>query len=668
MTTRHKVTRECGVSSGGWRIRLALALSAALVCLPASAQTEQPSEPTPKSEPAPSGEAKSSPEADKTKAEGETAKPGVEAKPDADLPPARYRDPRDEPADEILLADMKRRHPHLDPVEKHNLRDVQNPTDPALRHSYTLDMVQVIDLWVASGNGAAAAKVLNEQLDEKLSQPVYAVLMGYFHLHWPDSDATVSLASAERFLSAAVALAPDFAPANLNMALMLLQYPQYFRGRIGEAEKLTDAALLAKPDYIEAHIVKSVILDVTRRGEEAKAAAISTMKLANARPDHLEAILPVYLRSEPSNEEARKFLNERVAAETDAARRSIFALGLAEVLMREGKFEDARTVGAEALAKLDPATQTSTILRLQFQVIDESLAREIALLSGDSKAADRSKLLLAQREELLKSCVELDLNHLQSIDRLKGLSLFRYDRFLQVQRRNKDALELLKSYDERATRLSRPLREEIRVSIEGVETLLGLKWPVLRLKELASSVEATDHLRLEQEYLMQYRLLARGDEATYRFDTADMHEFLVTGIAHAHRGIARECAVLAAIGARQANTDESKKKVADAIVDRLAKERDLEPLAVRRLVEEGLEQVVQLQGTAGAVRAARWIEGFGDGVADRTVRTRVRDLCERTMTGAKLGRDRQLNNLLDEVKDGATLKKWADALADKVGK
>jgi len=599
---------------------------------------------------------------------------GESAKPQDVEPKARYRDSRDLPADELLRAEFKRRYPDIDIDKTHNVTDIQNPTEEEDRHAYTSRMTKVIDLWIASGNGAALSKILDDQAETKDRQPVFLTLHGYFFLHWPSADSVASTASADQRLTAAVAVAPDFAIANTLLAMFQLKV---FRlGKVGESERLVNAALAKRPGYVEAALIKCTILNYAGKGEELKAFAKKFCEQPGMSALELDTFLGYFVRAELNVATARTYLNGLLGTYAAKEHRAMVMRHLAALLLRESKFVDARSMADEAVALLDPAKHGDLVIFLRLSVTEDSFKAEY-VAANEAKNPEKAKAADAGREKVLLEAMEFDLKYLGPTDDAKGAVLEHIEDFLAPRLRDQENLDLLVRYDREAKLLTRSMREKIRIQIENIEIVIGRGLPLQRYREWAKSADPADHARLADRELATV-LQLHAANSQYRLDNPESFALFIELIAHSHRGVSRRAMKLAGISALQTDpkdaTAEAKAEAkANAIAQalaatsaRLVNEKTLADLEVRTLVQDGLNMLLSTGGRDGAVLVANWIGGLGDAMAVNAVRSEARSFAEKAVDTAGMKTNRVLRDGASDMRTGADAAAWAKQFAEKV--
>lgn len=580
------------------------------------------------------------------------------------IPAARYRDERDGTTDELLAAEFRRRHPEIDIASRHNVNDIKNPADAEERYDYTVKMTRVIDLWIASGNGAALAKVLDGQTEAKDRQLVFLTLSGYFFLNWPPKDSRVSAMAAQKYLDAAVAVDAEFAPAAVYLASYNLKY--FGGAKAAEAERLVNMALKKRPGFSEAALLKCSLLDGTGRGAELREHAKQSVGIEGLSALDTSVFLNYYVRAEPDDDAARAYLNELLAKAANPARRAVVMRHLAAVLLRAKRHEDARSLGRDAIALLDRAKDAETVLVLMYSVLDDSLKGQ-AQAAREAKDAEKEKALNAERERLLLEAFEIDVEHVGPTDTTKAIVLDRMKDFLVLANREADYLKVLTRYDREAKRLTWNMRERIRVEIENMEAIFGIRLPLERLRELARSTNPADHRRLAEAELVPLLLYHADDPSINRFGDEKTLAALLEFAAHQHRGVARRGIRLAAIGAEQSGSAESKATVLRAISARIANEKTVGELEVQSLVQDALSALIALGGRDGAVLVGEWIGNLGDALAGSlTVRSEARAFAEKAVDAAGLKADRALWDAAGSIRTAADAAAFAKSLKEKV--
>ena len=92
-------------------------------------------------------------------------------------------------SEEAIAEAIKKHFPQLDLEKKHNIRSIANPSTEDERFQYTQDMIEVVRIWITTGQGATLEKIIDSQIEEKTDNPVLYLLAGFFASNYPPGNA-----------------------------------------------------------------------------------------------------------------------------------------------------------------------------------------------------------------------------------------------------------------------------------------------------------------------------------------------------------------------------------------------------------------------------------------------------------------------------------------------
>ncbi|MCK6440978.1 MAG: hypothetical protein L6Q71_12355, partial [Planctomycetes bacterium] len=358
-----------------------------------------------------------------------------------DTPAAPARDVIDE---SVIAAEIKRRYPHIELNGKHDIRAVRDPETEDERHTYTVDMIDVVRIWINTGQGAILEKILDAALDDHKDHAVLEFISGYFAFNFP-LGLGKNVKNVEQHYRKALKIVEereqDYAAARTQLALYLVA-----AGKASEAREQIDLAAARAPNYGEALLLQaSVYLSLVKNPE--KATAICKQFLALNPEDERQYDKGVQLLREASvqfNNEYESFLNSAYASDIKGVRRARIAVRLAELLIERKEFEKAMELGREALASFEP--EQAPLLRMLALGKMAAGAGQLAAKADEEKRAEDAAQFEQQVEVYLREMVELDLKYLTLTDPEKGVApnsgLFKLTQLLVKRGRAKDAVDV----------------------------------------------------------------------------------------------------------------------------------------------------------------------------------------------------------------------------------
>lgn len=447
---------------------------------------------------------------------------------------SRFDDKNDAISADRVAAEVRKRFPNLD-LTRHDISNIQNPTELAERESYTRNMLTLIEVWNACGAGGQLELVLAEQFEEKSEDLVYLTLISYQATLWPVDMSQQARQEPRNWLKLIVDTDDNYLAAHLLLARILglsddgATTAVTHLDKVLASERNDDAVREMK---VEAWIVKANTMLTYRSvfgGALTKAieACESAVK-AQPRDENMLNMALGVLRETLSQEKLEELLRAALDTSPPEKTRAVLLLHVAHLRLRQKKYSEATEFADQALALIDAARLPEVYFTLVRRIHIQSLLRQRAELlttASDPKAANASEegqALLKKLEERFKALIEHDLKHLSPSFQTQSEAAKDYAMLLRDNSRLEEAIATLRDYDKRAVWMRRASRVELRVMMDRMHAELTGSWPI---ETWQNAYEVKDFAGLAED-LKDALLTHVSDPAKYVLNDAALLEFV----------------------------------------------------------------------------------------------------------------------------------------------